>query len=324
MALDSKPPPRGERGAAIFSVAMAVPQRRVSNAEIAARIGVEEQWIEKRTGVRERPWAQEGERLTEYAARAGRGALQKAGIEAAELDLVLVATSSADEITPNAAPLVAGLVGASGAGAFDVGAACTGWLAGIATASGQIESGRARSALVVGADFLSRYLDLSDRDTAPLFADGAGAAVLGPASGSSGRIGPVVLHSDQAGAELIRLDRGGRIAMRGPDTFREAVRALSDVSEEALAASGHALSDIDLFVYHQANSRIIRAVGARLGLDGERVPDYVGRFANSSTATLPIALSVAVAEGRLRPGDRVLVAAFGGGFTWGASVVEWG
>ncbi len=311
-------------GAAILSAAMAVPERRVSNAEIAPRIGVDEEWIAKRTGALERPWAREGERLSEYAASAGREALRKAEIEARELDLVVVATSSADEITPNAAPLVAGLVGATGAGAFDLGAACTGWLAGVAMASGQIESGRARSALVVGADFLSRFLDLNDRDTAPLFADGAGAVVLGPSSRSTGRIGPVVLHSDHSGAELIRLDRGGQIAMRGPDTFREAVRALSEVTEEALAASGHELADIDLFVYHQANSRIIRAVGARLGLEPERVVDYVGRFANSSTATLPIALSVALEEGRLRSGHRVLLAAFGGGFTWGASVVEWG
>lgn len=303
---------------------MAVPERRVSNAEIAPQIGVDEQWIEKRTGARERPWAADGERLSEYAARAGREALADAGLEAAELDLVIVATSSADEITPNAAPLVAGLLGARRAGAFDVGAACTGWLAALAMASGQIESGRARTGLVVGADFLSRYLDLSDRDTAPLFADGAGAAVLGPAGSGTGRIGPVVLHADDAGAELIRLDRGGRIAMRGPDTFREAVRSLSEVTEEALAAAGHELAEIDLFVYHQANSRIIRAVGQRLGLESERVVDYVGRFANSSTATLPIALTVALHEGRLRPGSRVLLAAFGGGFTWGASVVDWG
>jgi 3-oxoacyl-[acyl-carrier-protein] synthase-3 len=311
-------------GAAILSVAMAVPKRRVSNAEIAPQIGVDEDWIAKRTGAGERPWAEAGERLTDYAAAAGREALARAGVDPGELELVVVATSSADEITPNAAPLVAGLVGAQTAGAFDVGAACTGWLAGLAMAAGQIESGRVRNALVVGADFLSKFLDLSDRDTAPLFADGAGAAVLGAAAEGTGRIGQVVLHSDHAGAELIRLDRGGQIAMRGPDTFREAVSALSDVTLEALAANGTGRDQIDLFVYHQANSRIIRAVGGRLGLDSGRVVDYVNRFANSSTATLPIALSVALEEGRLHAGDRVLLAAFGGGFTWGATVVEWG
>jgi 3-oxoacyl-[acyl-carrier-protein] synthase III len=309
--------------ATIASVAMAVPERRVSNAEIAGRIGVDEDWIVKRTGASERPWALDGQRLTDFAATAARQAVAQAALEPTALDLVVVATSSADEITPNAAPLVAGLIGADGAAAFDVGAACTGWLAGLAMASGQIEAGRARSAVVVGADFLSKFLDLSDRETAPLFADGAGAAVVTVAGEAQHGIGPIVLHSDHGGAELIRLDRGGRISMRGPDTFREAVARLTTVTEEALEASGLELEEVDLFVYHQANSRIIRAVGGRLGLDPARVVDYVDRFANSSTATLPIALSVAAQEGRLKPGAKVLLAAFGGGFTWGATVVEW-
>jgi 3-oxoacyl-[acyl-carrier-protein] synthase-3 len=313
-----------EAGSAIAAVAMAAPAWRVSNAELAEQLGVDEAWIAKRTGTRERPWAKPGERLSEFAARAGTEALARAGVAATDLDLVLVATSSADEITPNAAPLVAGLVGAERAGAFDVGSACTGWLAALAMACGQIESRRAKHALVVGADFLSKFLDLSDRDTAPLFADGAGAVVVSRTERAQGRIGPVVLHADHGGANLIRLERGGRIAMDGRETFRAAVSRLAEVTIEALDACGRALEEIDLFVYHQANSRIIRAVGQRLDLPAERVVDYVDRFANSSTATVPIALSTAEAEGRLKPGDRVLLAAFGGGFTWGATVVEWG
>ena len=316
-------PAEGDRGAAILAVAMAVPDRRVSNRELAPLIGVDEAWISKRTGTAERPWAVEGERMSDFAARAGRDAMQRAGIDAAELDLVLVATSTADEITPNAAPLVAGLIGADRAGAFDVGSACTGWLAGLGMACGQIESGRARLALVVGADFLSRFLDYSDRGTAPLFADGAGAAVVSSRSGETGRIGPVLLRSDHEGADLIRLERGKRISMQGQETFRAAVARMSEVTLEALEASGLELGDVDLFVYHQANSRIIQAVGKRLGLPDERVVDYVDRFANSSTATLPIALTVAESEGRLTSGDTVLLASFGGGFTWGATVVEW-
>lgn len=302
---------------------MAVPERLVSNAEIAPRIGVDEDWIAKRTGTAVRPWALEGERLTEFAARAGEAALARAGVASSDLDLVIVATSTADEITPNAAPQVAGLIGAERAGSFDVGAACTGWLAGLGLACGQIESGRAEHALVVGADFLSRFLDFSDRDTAPLFADGAGAAVISRSREGEGRIGPVLLRSDRAGADWIRLERGKRIAMQGQETFRAAVRCLSQVTLEALSEAGVALADVDVFAYHQANSRIIRAVGQRLGLPSERVLDYVGRFANSSTATLPIALSVAEAEGRLRGGETVLLASFGGGFTWGATVLEW-
>ena len=319
-------------GASIRGVAMAVPRRLVSNREIAAQIGVEEDWIAKRTGTAQRPWAVEGERLTDFAARAGADALERAGVAADELDLVIVATSTADEITPNTAPQVAGLIGAGRAGSLDVGAACTGWLAGLSLACGQIESGRARHTLVIGADFLSRFLDFSDRDTAPLFADGAGAAVVsavgggssGGGGGGGGRVGPVVLRSDSAGADWIRLERGRSISMQGQETFRAAVRCLSEVTLEALGAAGVGLEDVDLFVYHQANSRIIRSVGTRLGLPAERVVDYVERFANSSTATLPIALSVAEAEGRLGSGDRVLLASFGGGFTWGAAVVEWG
>jgi 3-oxoacyl-[acyl-carrier-protein] synthase-3 len=309
--------------AAIRAVAMAVPDRLVGNEEIASRLGVDPDWIAKRTGTSRRPWAEDGERMSDYAARAASAALERSGVDPQEVDLVLVATSTADEITPNAAPLVAGMIGAIHAGAFDVGAACTGWLTGVSMACGQIESGRARHAVVVGADFLSRFLDPGDRSTTPLFADGAGAAVISGADDGDGAIGPVLLRSDHAGADLIRLERGKRISMRGQETFRAAVSCLAEVTREALAEAGLGLAEVDLFVYHQANSRIIRAVGQRLGLEAERVVDYVDRFANSSTATLPIALSVAEAEGRLHPGDRVLLAAFGGGFTWGATVLRW-
>ena len=310
-------------GAAIAGVAMALPERLISNEQIAARLGVDSAWIAKRTGTRERPWATADERLSHLAADAGLAALEQAGVAPEDLDLVLVATSTADEITPNAAPLVAGLIGARRAGALDVGAACTGWVSALAMACGQVESGRAEHALVVGADFLSRFLDVSDRDTAPLFADGAGAGVVSATTATAGRIGPIVLRADHSGAHLIRLDRGDYIRMNGPESFRAAVAALSQVTADALAAADCRLADIDLFVYHQANSRIIRSVGQRLGVDPGRVVDYVGRFANASTATLPIALSVAQTEGRLQPGQRVLLAAFGGGLTWGGTVLEW-
>jgi 3-oxoacyl-[acyl-carrier-protein] synthase III len=308
--------------AGIAAVAMALPERRVSNQEIAAHLDVDADWIAKRTGTSVRPWAVEGERLSDFAAQAATTALDRAGLAAAEVDLVLVATSTADEITPNAAPLVAGLIGAERAGAADLGSACTGWLAGLSLACGHIESGRARHAVVVGADFLSRFLDPTDRSTTPLFADGAGAAVISEVR-EDGAIGPVLLRADHAGADLIRLERGRLISMQGQETFKAAVSRLTEITQEALAAAGRELEDIDLFVYHQANSRIIKAVGQRLGLDPDRVVDYVGRFGNSSTATLPIALSVAEAEGRLHPGDTVLLATFGGGFTWGATVVRW-
>jgi 3-oxoacyl-[acyl-carrier-protein] synthase-3 len=309
-------------GAALAGVGHAVPETVVGNAEIARRLGVDEAWIESRTGTRERRALADGERLTDLAASAAAAALDDAGVAAAEVDLVLVGTTSADEMSPHAAPLVAGALGIRGAAAIDLSAACTGFLSGLATAAAFVETGRARAALVVGADGLTRYLDPDDRGTAMLFGDGAGAAVVTAADG--GAIGPVVLHSDPDGSDLIRLGRDDlRIRMDGPVVFRHAVRLMVDVTHEAAGAAGVALADVDLFVYHQANSRIIRAVANELGADPERVVDVVDRFANTSAASIPMALSVAAAEGRLEPGATVLLAAFGAGLVWGGTVVTW-
>jgi len=302
---------------------MAVPERVVSNALISERLGVDEEWIAKRTGVRERRLAEPGERLTDLAAEAGAAAMARAGGEAADLDLVVVATMAPDELTPNAAPLVAGELGASGAGAFDVGAACTGFLSALSVGAAQIEAGRAETVLAIGADLLSRITDPGDRSTAGLLADGAGAALLRAAG--AGRVGPVVLGADGERADLITADYAQRVIhMNGHNTFRHAVARMSEATIRALAAAGHELSDVDLFVYHQANSRIIAAVGEQLELPAERVVDYVPRFGNTSAATIPMALALAEGEGRLSEGDTVLLAAFGAGLTWGATVVEWG
>jgi 3-oxoacyl-[acyl-carrier-protein] synthase-3 len=312
------------RTAAIASIARALPERVVGNDEIAAAAGVSDDWIVARTGVRERRIAGPGERLSELAADAGRQALERAGVEAGDLDLVLVATMLPDELTPNAAPLVAHELGATRAGALDVGAACTGFLSALALASAQVETRRADRVLVIGADLLSRITDPSDRGTAALFADGAGAAVVGPAS-NGGSIGPIVLRADGDGAPAIRATHEERlIHMQGHDTFRAAVRRLSESTLEATEAAGVALEDVDLFVFHQANARILAAVGEQLGLERERVIDCIDRYGNTSSATLPIALAEAEQDGRLRAGATVVLAAFGAGFTWGAGVVQWG
>ena len=311
------------RTAAIAGVGLAVPERVVRNDEVAARLGVAERWIVTRTGVRERRIAGDEERLADLAAAAGRRALARAGIDAGDLDLVLVATMTADELTPNAAPLVALELGAGTAGALDVGSACTGFVSGLALACGQVESGRADHVLLIGADLMSRVTDRADRGTAPLFADGAGAAVIGPAAGR-GRIGPIALGADGTGAAAIRATHAERLVrMQGHDTFREAVRRLAESTLEALARAGARLEDVDLFVYHQANARILAAVAERLGLARDRVIDCIDRYGNTSSATIPIALADAEAAGRLRPGATVLLAAFGAGFTWAAGVLEW-
>lgn len=315
---------RHRSGAAAVSVGASLPAHVVSNAEVGARLGVDGEWIERRTGIRTRHIAGPDERLEFHACAAGQAALAQAGVEPDELDLVLVATTTADEVLPNAAPLVAHELGASRAGAFDVGAACTGFLSALAVGSAQIESRRARCVLVIGADFMSRITDPTDRGTAAVFADGAGAVVLA-ASEAPGRIGPIVLGADGTGAEHISVGRReALIRMRGHETFREAVARLSESTLAAAEASEVSLDEIDLFVYHQANGRILTAVGERLGLPAERVVDCIGEYGNTSAATLPLALAFSRSSGQLDSGDRVLLGAFGAGFTWGAVVMEWG
>jgi 3-oxoacyl-[acyl-carrier-protein] synthase-3 len=305
-------------------VGASLPATVVSSARIAEKFGVDEDWIVRRTGIRSRRFASAGERLSAHAARAATDALERADVHAAAVDLVLVATTTADELLPNAAPLVASEIGARGAGAFDVGAACTGFLSALAVGCAHIESRRARCAVVVGADFMSRITDPYDRATAALFADGAGAVVLLPTE-APGRIGPIVLGSDGEGAGKIVVERApGRIQMQGQDTFREAVDRLSWVTLEAAQAAGVALDEVDLFVYHQANGRILQAIGERLALEPERVVDCISEQGNTSAASLPLALAYGEERDRLAPGDRVLLAAFGAGMTWGATVVEWG
>jgi 3-oxoacyl-[acyl-carrier-protein] synthase-3 len=300
-------------------VGVSVPQRAVHNSEIEPRLGVAEGWIERRTGIRSRRIASDSESLTDCAADAGLHALERAGLDAAEVDLVLVATTTADDVLPNAAPLVASVIGASQAGAFDVGAACTGFLSALAIGCGQIECRRARSVVIVGVDFMSRITDPLDRGTAAVFADGAGAAVL--VASDEGRIGPIVLGSDAAGADHIHVRRSHPVIfMQGHETFRHAVARLSESTVEACAAAGVGIGEIDKFVYHQANGRILAAVGERLGLDPRRVIDCIGEYGNTSAATLPLALDAA----ELAPDDLVLLGAFGAGFTWGATVVRWG
>jgi 3-oxoacyl-[acyl-carrier-protein] synthase-3 len=295
----------------------------VRAAETAERLGVEEEWILARTGVRERRFAAADDRLDDLAALAGERALAAAGVRAREVDLVLVATSTADEIMPNAAPLVAYKIGAVHAGAMDVGSACTGFVAALALACGQIESGRARNVLVVGADIMSQLLDGHDRATAALFGDGAGAALIGPAANGGG-IGPIKLHADGSAGDAVLAEHDNRvIRMQGQDTFRAAVDSMVTATTAAAGAAGVSLDDIAAFAYHQANARILKAVGERLNLDPAKVVNCIDRFGNTSAATIPMALAQAQSEGLIEPGSHVLLCAFGSGFTWGAGVVVW-
>ncbi len=314
---------RAVAGATIGAAGVGVPDQVVENEAIAERLGVEAGWIEKRTGISRRHVLAPGERLIDIAAKAGAAALAEASLDPNDVDLVVVATTTKDHITPDAAPLVAAELGARRAGAFDVGAACTGFVTGVAVARGQIETGVAERVLVIGADALFQYLDPDDKRTAGLFGDGAGAVVM-TAIDPPGRVSTPVLRADGGQADLIFAELGANLEMKGRETFEHAVARLSEVTGEALTGAGIEADDIDLFVYHQANRRILRAVGEKLGLASERVLDYIAEYANTSAATIPIALAEAQADGTLASGQRLLLAAFGAGFTWGAVIVDWG
>ena len=308
------------RTAGIAGLGAAVPELAVPNADIAARLGVDESWIERRTGIRNRRHLRPNERLSDLAITAARAALVESGLAADEVDLIIVATFTADELTPGTAPLVAAALGTRAA-AVDLNAACTGFLAGLELATAAIESGRAEHVIVVAAEALSRVTDFDDRRTAGLFGDGAGAAVLSPGRGA---LGPVVLRSAGEHAALIVARRAeALIRMEGHETFLVATATLAEATVDACAAAGIALDDIDLFVYHQANRRILDAVAERLGLDRARVVDAIGELGNTSAASIPLALVQAREEGRIEPGDRVLLGAVGAGFVYGAGVLTW-
>jgi len=312
-----------QRTASIIGLGHWSPAEVVPNSALAGRLGVDDAWIVKRTGVQTRRRAAPSERLSDMATWAARRALSDAGLEPNDIDLVLVATMSQDEITPNTAPLVAHALGAERAGAMDIGAACSGFLAALRMAAGQIETGRADKILVIGAEALTRLLDFDDPKTAHLFGDGAGAVVLG--ADGAGAIGPITLAADGSLGPAITCSYEDRvIKMDGHSTYQTAVKRLCEATVAAVARAGMELDDVDLFVYHQANGRIIKAVGERLDLEPARVADYVAHMANTSAASIPLTLSLLREDGRLRYGQKVLIAAFGAGFTWGAGVIEWG
>lgn len=314
--------PSRRRSAGIAGFGRALPATVVENAPIAARIGVEPEWITKRTGISARRRCADDEGLSELAIEAGSRALAAAGVDPADVDAVLVATSSADDIVPQAAPIVAGTLGCERAMAWDVGLACTGFLAGLQQGAALIESERASTILLIGADILTRYTDPDDRQTAALFGDGAAAAVLVP--GGPASLGPVLLGVE-AQREMLFIDRGDALVrMEGKRVYQHAVDAMERSCRELLDVCELSIDDIDLVIAHQANGRIINAVRERFGLDPGRVADYVAELGNTSAASIPLALSLAEDAGRLPERGHVLLTAFGAGFSWGAALLTFG
>jgi 3-oxoacyl-[acyl-carrier-protein] synthase-3 len=309
----------------------ALPRRAVSNDELAKEVDTSDEWIRERTGISNRYIAGEGETTATLATEAARNALVAAGVDASEIDLIILATCTPDQTFPATATIVQDALGCNGCTAFDVGAVCSGFLYGITVADSMLRSGAAKTALVIGAETMSRILDWEDRATCVLFGDGAGAMVL--AAEDVGEDGPGILanrlHADGAHNALLHTDGGpsttgtvGTVQMKGREVFRHAVVNLAEVLDEVLSAVGYSAQDIDWVVPHQANARILDATARKLGLPAEKVVVTVDRHANTSAASVPLAFDVAMRDGRIKPGDLVILEAMGGGFTWGASLLR--
>jgi 3-oxoacyl-[acyl-carrier-protein] synthase III len=311
--------------ALVSGAGAALPSMVVENDAFEA-LGVTDEWIFGRTGVRRRYRLKPGERLVDLAVAAAAAALSDAGAGAAGVDFVIAATSTPDRISPGLAPEIGYLLGAPQAGAVDLNGACTGFLYALDYALTRVEHGSADRILVIGADAMSRITDESDRNTAVLFGDAAGAIVVEAASGAACTECPQYLSFGSAGAyaEALQVDRqAGVIRMDGSEVYASAVDAMASEIEAVLLACEVDQDDVDLLVCHQANSRIVNAVARRLKWRAERAVSYVDQFGNTSSASIPVALWKAQADGRLEPGHRVGLGAFGAGFTWGAGLINW-
>ena len=320
------------RRSVLIGTGSALPARAVSNAELAAQVDTSDEWIVERTGIRNRYIADESETTSSLATEAGRAAIAAAGIEASTIDLIVLATATPDQTFPATATIVQNNLGCNGGIAFDVAAVCSGFLYGVGVADSMLRSGMAKRALVIGAETFSRSLDWEDRTTCVLFGDGAGAIVLEAQESdeATGRgILATRLHADGAHNQLLFVDGGasttgtiGKLRMKGREVFRHAVTNLANVLGEVLGDVGLASTDIDWLVPHQANARILDATAKKLGLPADKVIVTVAEHANTSAASVPLALDTAVRDGRIKPGQLVMLEAMGGGFTWGASLLR--
>lgn len=321
--------------AAIIGIGSYLPERRLTNDDLERMVDTSDEWIVTRTGIRERRLAAEGESTSDLAAQAACRAIEDAGVSPDDIDLLIVGTSSPDMVFPSTACLTQARLGLT-CPAFDVSAACTSFVFALHTATTAIESGRARTVVVVGADALTRHVDFTDRATCVLFGDGAGAVVL-QAAEEAGVLG-IDLGSDGNGADVLKIPAGGSAApvtpqrlaagehhlkMSGRDVFKFAVRVIPETTRNALAASGLTPADIDWLVPHQANQRILDTVAERLGVPGEKVVSIIAGTGNTSAASIPLALDELYNSEKLRPGMVLALVGFGAGLTWGAAIVRW-
>jgi 3-oxoacyl-[acyl-carrier-protein] synthase-3 len=323
--------------AAIIGTGRAYPKGVLTNADLEKLVETSDEWITTRTGIKERHKAGEGEYTSQFAVEASRRAIENARLDPADIDLIICATVSPDQILPSTGCLIQAELGSHRAAAFDLAAACSGFLYGLTMANQMVRSGQSRYALVVGAEVLSRYVDYTDRSTCILFGDGAGAAVLAQTEGERGILATRIYSDGRYAEQLFSPGGGTRIPptaetlseglhfykMRGNELFKVAVRSMADVSREVLEEAGYKADDVRLFIPHQANQRITDAVADKLKVDSSVVYSNIAMHGNTSSASIPIALDECVEQGRVKEGDLVLLASFGGGATWGGVLVKW-
>ena len=327
-----------EVNAAILGTGRSYPEGVLTNADLERMVETSDEWIVQRVGIKQRHKAAEGEYTSLFAVRAAQQAIERANVDPAEIDLVICATVTPDQILPSTGCLIQTELGAHRAAAFDLAAACSGFLYGLTLANTMIQTGQSRRALVVGAEVLTRYVDYTDRSTCVIFGDGAGAAVLGPSEDDGRGILAARIRSDGRYAEQLFAPGGGTrlghsaeslargdyfFKMRGNELFKVAVRSMAEVSRQVLEEAGYKPEDVKLFIPHQANQRITDAVADKLNVDGSVVYSNIAMHGNTSSASIPIALDECMEVGRIKEGDLVLLASFGGGVTWGAVLLKW-
>lgn len=325
------------RSAYILGTGHAYPETVLTNAELEKMVETSDEWITSRTGIKQRRKAAPGEYTSLFAVRAARQAIERAGIEASEIDLLVCATVTPDQILPSTGCIIQAELGANNAAAFDLAAACSGFLYGLTLVNQMIKSGQSRYALVIGAEVLTQYVDYTDRATCVIFGDGAGAAVLGATESDRGLMTSRIRSDGRYMEQLFASGGGTRMPataetiasghhffkMRGNELFKVAVRSMTEISLEVLEEANCRPEDVKLFIPHQANQRITDAVANKLGVDESRVYSNIAMHGNTSAASIPIALDECVQSGRVREGDLVMMSSFGGGVTWGATLMRW-
>src|SRR5678810_606493 len=323
--------------AGILGTGHSYPEGILTNEELERIVETSDEWITTRTGIKQRRKAAPDEYTSLFAVRAARQAIERARLDPSDIDLLLCATVTPDQILPSTGCIVQAALGTNNAAAMDIVAACSGFLYGVSIANSMIQNGQARYVLVIGAEILTQYVDYTDRQTCVLFGDCAGAADLGPVEGNRGILGAKIKSDGRYEEQLFSPGGGTRkrptaetlaagdhfFKMRGNELFKVAVRSMAEISRDVLESAGHKAEDIDLFIPHQANQRITEAVADRLNVDSSKVYSNIAVHGNTSSASIPIALDECVQSGRIKPGDLVLLASFGGGVTWGAVLMRW-